>query len=172
MSEPPESQRQDRQHAQGDGGILFNQIHKGVPGEKEYPTLLYGLGIGWKVLACKDGYFGEWLSRAEEVQDLFLAFKREFEYLHFPRDDHIKACPFVPFREYALAPFENLVRYNHGQLFLLFLGESFKQGNGSDVSGDFRVQSLLSLADTISYVFPSSGIIGGNRFIVNGIEQP
>jgi len=134
--ESSETLGQNRQHVQGKRGILLDEIHKGFSREKENPALLQGLGIGWELLARKDGDLSERFPRPKEVEDLFLALRGQLEYFDPAGDDDVESVSLLPFGENGFAFSEYLVRYDHGQVLDLLVRQTFKERNVGDVAKD------------------------------------
>lgn len=89
--------------------------------------------MGRKVLASEDRYLPEGLSWPEDMEYLLFPFKGDLKYLHPACDTHIKACCLITLSKYGLPPSEDLIRHDHGKIFLLLLWQTFKEGDGGNV---------------------------------------
>jgi hypothetical protein len=88
------------------------------------------------MLTRKNGHFTKGFPWPEEVQDLFFSIGGQLEYFDAAGDDHIEPVCILAFREDGFRFSEGLIRYDHGQVFNLPIGQTFKQGNASYVIKD------------------------------------
>jgi hypothetical protein len=139
-SESPEAFRKNRQHIESQRGVPLDEIHEGFPWKKENPAFLQGLGIGWKMLTRKNGHFAKRFPWSEKVEDLFFSIRRQLEYLDPAGDDHIEPVCIIAFRKDGYPFFEQLIRYDHGQIIDLLRRQTFKERNASDVINDWQRQ--------------------------------
>ena len=88
------------------------------------------------MLARKNGYLTKGFPWPEKVQDLFFSIRGQLEYFDPARDHHIEPLCILAFREYGFPFSEGLISYNHGQVFNLLRGQTFKERNASYVIKD------------------------------------